>query len=275
MIGAGLLARKAVAKGLTVEAVGEDLARAGLAGGRRISREIRPAEGSRQARLQSRRLRLHHLHRQFRPAAGGNFQGDQRERSRRRRGALGQPQLRRPRQRRRARQLSRLAAAGRRLCDRRLDACRSRQARRSASTRRARRSSSRTSGRPSREIACGDPQVHHQADVREEIRRRVQGRRELAQDRGQGRPDLCLGRPFDLRAEPALLRRHGASGRSRSSDIVDARILGLFLDSITTDHISPAGSIKDESPAGKYLRRPPGASRRTSTSTARGAAITR
>jgi aconitate hydratase len=37
-------------------------------------------------------------------------------------------------------------------------------------------------------------------------------------------------------------------------DVVDARILGLFLDSITTDHISPAGSIKEASPAGEYLR---------------------
>ncbi|HEU5016561.1 MAG TPA: aconitate hydratase AcnA [Pseudolabrys sp.] len=37
------------------------------------------------------------------------------------------------------------------------------------------------------------------------------------------------------------------------SDIVEARVLGLFLDSITTDHISPAGSIKLDSPAGKYL----------------------
>ncbi len=36
-------------------------------------------------------------------------------------------------------------------------------------------------------------------------------------------------------------------------DIVEARILGLFLDSITTDHISPAGSIKVNSPAGQYL----------------------
>ena len=35
--------------------------------------------------------------------------------------------------------------------------------------------------------------------------------------------------------------------------IAGARILGLFGDSITTDHISPAGSIKDTSPAGKYL----------------------
>jgi aconitate hydratase len=37
------------------------------------------------------------------------------------------------------------------------------------------------------------------------------------------------------------------------TDIVGARVLGLFLDSITTDHISPAGSIKEKSPAGTYL----------------------
>ncbi|WP_131114145.1 aconitate hydratase AcnA [Lichenihabitans psoromatis] len=37
------------------------------------------------------------------------------------------------------------------------------------------------------------------------------------------------------------------------ADIKDARVLGLFLDSITTDHISPAGSIKAASPAGRYL----------------------
>ncbi len=36
-------------------------------------------------------------------------------------------------------------------------------------------------------------------------------------------------------------------------DVENARILGLFLDSITTDHISPAGDIKAASPAGKYL----------------------
>ena len=36
-------------------------------------------------------------------------------------------------------------------------------------------------------------------------------------------------------------------------DIENARILGLFLDSITTDHISPAGAIKRDGPAGDYL----------------------
>ena len=36
-------------------------------------------------------------------------------------------------------------------------------------------------------------------------------------------------------------------------DIVSARVLGLFGDNITTDHISPAGNIKKSSPAGDYL----------------------
>ena len=36
-------------------------------------------------------------------------------------------------------------------------------------------------------------------------------------------------------------------------NIIGARALGIFGDSVTTDHISPAGSIKDTSPAGKYL----------------------
>ncbi len=37
------------------------------------------------------------------------------------------------------------------------------------------------------------------------------------------------------------------------SDIADARVLALLGDSVTTDHISPAGSIKADSPAGRYL----------------------
>ena len=47
----------------------------------------------------------------------------------------------------------------------------------------------------------------------------------------------------DMKMEPAPV-----------TDIVEARILGVFGDSITTDHISPAGSIKATSPAGVYLR---------------------
>ena len=53
-------------------------------------------------------------------------------------------------------------------------------------------------------------------------------------------------------AEPPFFEdfsmKPGATG-----SISGARILGLFGDSITTDHISPAGSIKADSPAGQYL----------------------
>ncbi len=38
------------------------------------------------------------------------------------------------------------------------------------------------------------------------------------------------------------------------SDIEGARVLALLGDSVTTDHISPAGNIKPDSPAGKYLQ---------------------
>jgi aconitate hydratase len=40
---------------------------------------------------------------------------------------------------------------------------------------------------------------------------------------------------------------------SEKGDIVGARVLALLADNITTDHISPAGSIKKSSPAGEYL----------------------
>jgi aconitate hydratase len=41
--------------------------------------------------------------------------------------------------------------------------------------------------------------------------------------------------------------------KAAASGIQGARALGVFGDSITTDHISPAGSIKESSPAGKWL----------------------
>ena len=53
-------------------------------------------------------------------------------------------------------------------------------------------------------------------------------------------------------AEPPFFEAFGMSPTA-SGSIRGARALGLFGDSITTDHISPAGSIKADSPAGKYL----------------------
>ena len=75
MIGAALLAKKAVERGLDPQAVGQDDARAGLEGRHGLLRAGRPHAVPRQARLQPRRLRLHDLHRQLRPAAGADQQG--------------------------------------------------------------------------------------------------------------------------------------------------------------------------------------------------------
>ena len=52
---------------------------------------------------------------------------------------------------------------------------------------------------------------------------------------------------------PPYFENFGATPEA-ISDIVDARVLGLFGDSVTTDHISPAGAIKSTSPAGRYLK---------------------
>ncbi len=53
-------------------------------------------------------------------------------------------------------------------------------------------------------------------------------------------------------AEPPFFEDFGMQ-TGPTGNILGARALGVFGDSVTTDHISPAGSIKDTSPAGKYL----------------------
>jgi aconitate hydratase len=52
--------------------------------------------------------------------------------------------------------------------------------------------------------------------------------------------------------EPPFFTGFGM-GAGTIADIKGARPLGIFGDSVTTDHISPAGNIKKDSPAGKYL----------------------
>ncbi len=53
--------------------------------------------------------------------------------------------------------------------------------------------------------------------------------------------------------EPPYFERF-STGPDRLTDICGARPLALFGDSVTTDHISPAGAIKPDSPAGRYLQ---------------------
>jgi len=54
-------------------------------------------------------------------------------------------------------------------------------------------------------------------------------------------------------AEPPFFDDFDMAPKAAASGIEGARALGVFGDSITTDHISPAGSIKESSPAGKWL----------------------
>jgi len=54
-------------------------------------------------------------------------------------------------------------------------------------------------------------------------------------------------------AEPPFFQDFQLEPKAASASVRGARALGVFGDSVTTDHISPAGSIKDTSPAGKYL----------------------
>jgi aconitate hydratase len=54
-------------------------------------------------------------------------------------------------------------------------------------------------------------------------------------------------------AEPPFFEGFGMQS-GHAHDIGGARVLGIFGDSVTTDHISPAGSIKASSPAGQWLQ---------------------
>jgi aconitate hydratase len=52
---------------------------------------------------------------------------------------------------------------------------------------------------------------------------------------------------------PPFFDHFSRTPETEGQDIIEARPLGIFGDSVTTDHISPAGAITEDSPAGKYL----------------------
>ncbi len=54
-------------------------------------------------------------------------------------------------------------------------------------------------------------------------------------------------------AEPPFFSDFAMEPKKLVAGVQGARVMGLFGDSITTDHISPAGSFKDSTPAGQYL----------------------
>ena len=89
--------------------------------------------------------------------------------------------------------------------------------------------------------------------VRPRIWPHIRRRREVEEHAGAHRHSIRLGQRLDLRSRAAVFHRFCRRSSTCPSDITGARVLALLGDSITTDHISPAGSITVDSPAGKYL----------------------
>ena len=70
--------------------------------------------------------------------------------------------------------------------------------------------------------------------------------------------DTPTGKTFEWDAQSTYVRKppyfDGMPAKPKPvTDIAGARVLAILGDSVTTDHISPAGNIKADSPAGKYL----------------------
>ena len=225
MVAAGLLAKKAVERGLDVPAVGEDHPGARLDGRHRLPRPRRASTSTSTSSGSTSSATA------ARPASATRgplpeeiSDGGQRPRPGRLRGAVRQPQLRGPDQPGRARQLPRLAAAVRRLRAGRHGWTSTCSPSRSARAPTASRSTCATSGRrarrSSRRVDERDPLRH----VPQELRRRLHGRRalELARD--------PRGRPLRVDAtRPTSASRPSSTAwtpsRSRREPIEGARVL--------------------------------------------------
>ena len=186
MIGAALLAKKAVERGLERKPWVKTSLAPGSQGRHGLLRPRGPHAVPREAGLQPRRLRLHDLHRQLRPAAGGGQQGGQRRRPGRHVRAVRQPQLRGPDQPRRQDELPGLTAARGRVRARGLDGRRHRG-------RAARHGLRRPSGLPQGHLAVpaggrGGRRVGDRpGDVHPRLRRRLRRRAALAGPAGAER----------------------------------------------------------------------------------------
>ena len=137
------------------------------------------------------------------------------------------------------------------------------------------RCTSATSGRAPRRCASAIAAPITRRAVRARVRPDLGRRRALARA-ADARPARCTrGIPASTYVqEPPFFEDLAAEPR-RLGDVEGARVLVKVGDSITTDHISPAGSIKPDSPAGQLPASSTASSRATSTPTARAAATTR
>ena len=199
------------------QALGQDLAGPGQPGGQRVSRGGEPAGGSRRPRLQPRRLRLHHLHRQLRAARRpGDLQGDRTTTT------SSRPRC--------SRATATSRAASRPTCGRTTSPRR----RWSSPTRIAGDVNIDLTSEPLGQTPDGKDVylkdiwptneeiaelVERDGDARGlpvEVRRRLQGRREVAGGRDHRQRDLRLAADLDLHPEPALLPGHVEGARASS-----------------------------------------------------------
>ena len=165
----------------------------------------------------------------------------------------GQPELRGPDQPGRQDELPGLPAAGDRLRARRHDGLRLRDPAAGHRTPTATTVYLRDIWPTAQDVQDDDRQLDQRGDVHQGLRRRLRRRRALAlaaHAGGQRRSSGTRTRPTC--ASPRTSRACSPSP-SPVDDISGARVLALLGDSVTTDHISPAGSIKADTPAGQYL----------------------
>ena len=192
-------------------AVGEEQPRTRLEGRHRVSRRRGLDPLPRSARVQSRRLRLHDVHRKQRSITRGRRRDRAREEPGRLLGAERQPQLRGTHSAGRPRQLPRVAAARRRLRAGRLDHDRHHD-------RTARPRSVGAPGVSERHLADraraagDDAEGGDGGHVPSQLRGRVQRRCALAGPGGSRGQSLRVGQRLDLRAQADLPRGHDHGG---------------------------------------------------------------
>ena len=236
------------------QAVGEVEPRARLEGRDRVLRQGGPDAVPRGARLPHRRLRLHDLHRQLGAAPARDLRGGGRGRAGRLRRPLREPELRGAHPSGGEGELPRLAAARRRLRARRAASTSTSRPSRSAATRTGTTCSCATSGRRPEQIKDTIAEA-----INEDMYRRTYADVFTGDEHWAALPvpegDLFAWDPDStyVRLPPYFEGMSPEPGTVE--DVAGARCLVMVGDSVTTDHISPAGAIKPDSPAGRYLRR--------------------
>ncbi len=109
-------------------------------------------------------------------------------------------------------------------------------------------SSCATSGRrPRRCVEAIESAITPDA-LRARVRRRLRRRRALAVDATRPTGDLFDWDPDSTYVREPSFFTDWAPSRSPLRDVVGARVLAMLGDSVTTDHISPAGSIQPDEP---------------------------